>query len=143
MRTVKEIIEVLAGGVAGLRHHPIKIENEPYMVLCIEWIGTGLRGFPLVSIAHYFEQNGDLMRDPDIEAEYDAVTDNWFPLSFRQDSTGTMQEVSRVHQGRVQVDKRPYEQLRLFMVVWDRNIREQGFLTEAKRMAAEGEQACS
>jgi hypothetical protein len=137
MKTVLEIIDTLAGGIAGLRHHPIKVEVDGFMPLCIEWIGTGPRGFPLISIAHYYEQNGDLCRDPDCEVE--VHNDVWYPCSFRNDSLGIMQEVSKQDdQGRVMIDKRPYEQLRGFLLVWDRNIRDQGFLEAAKLMAAKG-----
>ena len=38
-----------------------KVENKPYMALCVEVIGDDL-----VSVAHYGEQNGDLMKDPDM-----------------------------------------------------------------------------
>ena len=44
----------------------IKIENPPYMPLTIEGIGTGPRKLPAVSVTHYGEQNGDLMRDPEM-----------------------------------------------------------------------------
>ena len=36
-----------------------------FMAACVEIIGTTGLG-PLVSIAHYYEQNHDLMRDPDV-----------------------------------------------------------------------------
>lgn len=41
------------------------------MPLCIEHIGEcsflGTDHLPIYSFAHYYEQNGDLMRDPDVE----------------------------------------------------------------------------
>jgi hypothetical protein len=44
----------------------VKIENAPYMSLTVENIGLGPRGLPALSICHYGEQNGDLMRDPEM-----------------------------------------------------------------------------
>jgi len=62
---VKTILRILerAGG-----HRPtlyLKIENPPYMALVIE-ATPGPTGLPAISIAHYGEQNGDLMRDPEM-----------------------------------------------------------------------------
>lgn len=38
----------------GLTEFPaLRIENPPYMVLCIERIGIGPRGLPLISVAHW------------------------------------------------------------------------------------------
>ncbi|RKR80671.1 hypothetical protein BDD43_0803 [Mucilaginibacter gracilis] len=52
----------------GKQH--LKIVNEPYMPLTIEQIGEGI-GTPwgdgvLYSLCHYYEQNGDLMQDPEM-----------------------------------------------------------------------------
>ena len=50
--------------------HPrlyLRIENAPYMALVIEATGeSGPMGLPVLSVAHYGEQNGDLMRDPEM-----------------------------------------------------------------------------
>lgn len=45
--------------------------NGTFMAACVEIIGRTAVG-PLVSIAHYFTQNGDAMRDPDIVFWVDA-----------------------------------------------------------------------
>ena len=42
----------------------LSIENPPYMRLVIEDIGLGPNHLPAISVAHYFEQNGDLCQDP-------------------------------------------------------------------------------
>ena len=44
----------------------VKIENAPYMALCVENIGLGPRSQTALSVAHYGEQNGDLMCDPEM-----------------------------------------------------------------------------
>ena len=45
----------------------LKIENAPYMTLVIEATPElGPLGLPAISVAHYGEQNGDLMRDPEM-----------------------------------------------------------------------------
>ncbi|MFO0776513.1 MAG: hypothetical protein U0223_02775, partial [Nitrospira sp.] len=50
--------------LAGAR--AVRITVRGYMPLSIEEIGSSGDGHRLVSLCHYGEQNGDLMRDPDI-----------------------------------------------------------------------------
>ena len=77
----------------------IGADDGAYMPLHVEKIGTILHGNPdapirstLYSFAHYFEQNGDLMRDPDICIE-DNGPGGLRPTSFRNDALGIDQEV--------------------------------------------------
>lgn len=44
----------------------VRIRVDGYMPLSIEAIGTSADGNRLISICHYGEQNGDLMRDPEM-----------------------------------------------------------------------------
>jgi hypothetical protein len=45
----------------------LKIVNEPFMPLTIERIGEAYGGeAKLYSLCHYYEQNGDLMQDPEM-----------------------------------------------------------------------------
>lgn len=76
----------------------LKIDNKPgvYMALVVEKIG-GIRFsvdpllyFPLYSFAHYGEQNGDLMRDPDIVLA-DGGKFGLTPISYRNDYLGVDQ----------------------------------------------------
>ena len=66
----------------------VKIENPPYMSLTVENIGLGPRGLPALSICHYGELNGDLMRDPEMcfemEIENGAVKE-FHPYYYRND----------------------------------------------------------
>jgi hypothetical protein len=63
MQTVLDILKRAGGFRPTLS---LKIENPPYMALVIEAIGIGPMGLPALSVAHYGEQNGDLMRDPEM-----------------------------------------------------------------------------
>ena len=64
MQTILRILE-WAGGYRPTLY--LKIENPPYMALVIEATPEpGPQGLPAVSVAHYGEQNGDLMRDPEM-----------------------------------------------------------------------------
>jgi hypothetical protein len=60
-----EIFCLLLDKMQGRQH--LKIENEPYMPLTIERLGDAYGGNAgLYSLCHYYEQNGDLMQDPEM-----------------------------------------------------------------------------
>ena len=64
MQTILRILKQAGGWHHGLY---LKIENPPYMTLVIEATDeSGPCGLPAISVAHYGEQNGDLMRDPEM-----------------------------------------------------------------------------
>ena len=66
-------------------------DNDPYMPFWFERIGfSGVS--ELWSMAHWGKQNGDVMRDPDIELAYDRTTDEWTPVSFRNDYVGVLND---------------------------------------------------
>src|SRR5262249_17773039 len=96
MKKVKKIID-LFGGLDWLKraNNYIRLESRGFMPLVIEYVGTGPRGLPAISVAHYGEQNGDLMRDPEIVFEVGNVAFGvfaWGPISFRNDYMGLVQE---------------------------------------------------
>jgi hypothetical protein len=72
VKTIAKIIEAY-GGLEWLRQpgNYIRLENPPYMRLVIEYLGAGPRGMPAISMAHYYEQNGDAMRVP-LAAQFHA-----------------------------------------------------------------------
>src|SRR5690242_8146112 len=96
----------------------VKIDNNKpdsgFMAVCIEDLQTpvsigGSTG-RLISIAHYYEQEGDLMRDPDVEfifvdlrAEDQRNLDlvAVYPISFRQDSLSIMRQDANIENGKV------------------------------------------
>ena len=137
MKTVAKIID-LFGGLQALRDRPIKLESEGYMPLSIEFIGTGPRNLPLVSVTHFYEQNHDLMCDPQMELEVDGEG-GWRPITYRQDSIGLMQEAvfADSETGKVMVRPKLVRDLRRFAATWSKNLEEQGFL-EAARKAVGG-----
>ena len=75
----------------------VRLTVNGYMPLSVEHIGQSGDGNRLISICHYGEQNGDLMRDPDMVFEIHAWADAPAaePLSFRNDYMGLLQEVYR------------------------------------------------
>jgi len=128
MKTILRILE-RAGGYRPMLS--LKIENPPFMALVIEAIGPGPLGSPAISVAHYGEQNGDLMLDPEMFFELSKPLLCSLELSayyFRNDYMG-VEQYSRYRDGADYVFVPPlYEEHRKFARLWDRNIRAQGFL---------------
>jgi len=69
-----------------------KIKNsEGCMPVIVELVGD-IKGYgKVISIAHYGEQNGDPMADP--EMTFTIVGGEYYPISFRNDYVGLYQEV--------------------------------------------------
>jgi hypothetical protein len=120
----------------------VRIRVDGYMPLSIEAIGASANGNRLISICHYGEQNGDLMRDP--EMVFELYTHGELsvaePLSFQNDYMGLLQEVYRYDESskKTHVDTRLKADLKSFARTWFRNLREQGFFSaqaERERIA--------
>jgi hypothetical protein len=115
----------------------LKIENAPYMALCVESIGEGPRGLPALSVAHYGLQNGDLMRDPEMCFEMeieDGFVKELHPYHYRNDYAD-FEQTAVIFDGEDPDHKRLYRTdlqmmkgQREFAQTWDRNIVTQGFL---------------
>jgi len=108
-----------------------KIENGPFLPLVIERIGTGPNGHPAISVAHYFEQNGDLVADP--EMCFEEYNGKLWPYYFKS-CTGFEQTVYFTREdGAKMIRPTVKRELEQFARIWNRNIREQGFVEAARR----------
>jgi hypothetical protein len=117
------IFRKLTEGLKKVGDHQQWNNGNSFMAACVEIIGrTGLG--PLVSIAHYYEQNGDLMRDPDVIFLIGA-DENIYPISFRQDNLGTYLESAVVENGQWKVRTKMQADLCSFCNQWMRNINDQ------------------
>jgi hypothetical protein len=146
MKNAARIIE-LNGGYSKLADRPIRIEMKGYDRLCIEHVGNApTDGLVLVSVAHYFEQNGDLMSDPEMTFEVNPSDDkengwlsgSWRPASITQSPMGVYREaVFRDDAGRTLIRPKLVAELKGFARMWNRNIGEQGYLEAFRRQLAE------
>jgi len=112
--------------------HAVRLTVSGYMPLSIEDIGTSAEGNPLVSICHYGEQHGDLMRNPDMVFEFHTHTTPHMaePVSFRNDYVGLFQEVYR-HDAdgkKTHVNASLKKEPKSFAQTWFRNLKDQGFI---------------
>ena len=111
----------------------VRITVPGYMPLSVEEIGFSGDGYRLVSLCQYGEQNGDLMRDPDIVFLFHNVSDGAAaePVSFRNDYLGLSQEVYRYDETgrRTHVLPTLKQDLMEFAESWFANLKDQGFFT--------------
>jgi len=134
MRAISTILQE-AGLLAPGFH--IYIENPPWMPLHIEETGIpGPHGFRSISVAHYGEQNGDTMRDPEMifEMELRGGVYVLSPYYWCNDYVGIEQYSSyRDDDGNAFVLaglKRSHEQ---FAALWDESLRSQRFVEAFRR----------
>ena len=116
----------------------LRVISDGFMPLSIEDIGPSAEGHRLIALSHTAEQNGDLMRDPEMVFAIHDLGESLAaePLSFRNDFMGIMQEVYRYddHGKRTHVDPRLKKELQSFARMWFRNLKAQGFFDkEAQR----------
>ena len=120
------------------RQH-LKIINEPFMPLTIERIGEIYwEDGSLVSLCHYYEQNGDLLQDPEMcfvvvdqrekeQTAYEKVM--IVPYLYQQANLGIYEESMTFKNNVVDhCDSSLQLQHVIFANQWLQNIQEQGFL---------------
>jgi hypothetical protein len=141
MKHIQQIIEA-HGGLAAVQKSYLRIENPPFMRLVIEVVGQIFpNGACEVSVAHYGEQNGDAMRDPELTFFVVPSEDGawqWKPLTFLNDYVGLYQVAAEYDQfGKIRVrDAKLSKELSEFAEQWDRNVKEQGFMDAFHRQQA-------
>lgn len=110
-------------------HYESPNPGSGYEPFAIERISGIENGQCLISMMHTYEQNGDLMRDPDIVLRVDFEKKTATAISFQQDSMGLYHEYSDGSRGQRDTNR--------FMLTWMKNLRDQ--TREITRAAAEFE----
>jgi hypothetical protein len=125
MKTIVQILEMAAPLKPGFH---LKIENDPWMALVIEDIQElGPNGLPVISVAHYGEQNGDLMRDPEMLFELSKQGEETILIAhyWRNDYVGIEQYSACIGASPNLKLQREHAE---FALMWDQNLRDQGFV---------------
>ena len=93
-------------------------------------ISSGPNGLPAISVAHYGEQNGDLMRDPEMifEAEESGDETNLVPFYWRNDYAGIEQYSAFAEEGQTLFNAKLKREHIAFARIWDSKLKAQGFL---------------
>ncbi|WP_353070995.1 DUF6908 domain-containing protein [Tunturiibacter gelidoferens] len=126
MQTILDILRKAGGWHLGLY---LKIDNPPYMELVIEAMDeSGPMGPPTLSVAHYGEQNGDLMRDPEMCFELGLTGGAHLDAFYwRNDYVAVEQWSRNIVRDRYVHLIELLEQHQRFAATWDINLRLQGF----------------
>lgn len=82
------------------------------------------------AIAHYSEQNGDLMSDPDMEISVDTENGRIIPRYFQNDFMHLYQAVFKNIDGKEMYSRSLLTDLDAFLWQWLKNLEMQGFNPE-------------
>ena len=121
----KKVMDVLTGYIDGANDHK-KIDNTKgtFMPVHVEHVNKCSLG-QIFSIAHYYKQNGDMMRDPDMEFILGGDGE-YYPISFWQDAPTIRDEPLTWKNGEmVSYNEKRQAALVTFANTWMRNIKEQ------------------
>jgi hypothetical protein len=104
----------------------MRLDMPHFSCLCVEKIGINR-----ISVAHYFEMNGDLVPDPDI-VFFVQDSGEWCPIGIHQPLGGWRSYVKMTADG---TDIEEYEEfgqadLADFAEIWAQNIADQGWLEQ-------------
>ena len=89
---------------------------------------TGPMGLPALSIAHYGEQNGDLMRDPEMCFELGLYGGaHLVPFYWRNDYAGAEEWSRNIVADQYVHLFELHTQHQRFAEMWNRNLHQQGF----------------
>ena len=97
----------------------VKLHSEGFMDLVVERLSE-----EIISLAHYGEQNGDLMSDPEMEIKIYPDTRMVEALTNRMDYTGYS---ASVYPAPGKVDLYQKKDMNQFLSIWLRNLKQQGF----------------
>lgn len=120
----------------------LRITNAPMMPLVIEYLSVNI-STPIgigkqYSLCHYYQQNGDLMQDPEMcfivvdnrsEANRDIDLVSIIPYMFQQASGGIYQESIRFENSKIaEVNDKMQQDHKIFADFWLQNILQSGYL---------------
>jgi hypothetical protein len=100
--------------------YTLKVASNGFMPLCIEKHGK------MISITHYYEQNGDLIPDPDLEF-VDLGGPDWMPVAIQHSTGHYIRVATPSENGLWRFNLREAEDLMSFSRMWARNLLAQGF----------------
>lgn len=115
---IYDSFEHLFPDVVNGKYRYLRCEASGFMPLVIEDISIGYKGTEY-SIAHYYEQNGDPMRDPEITFVIDKNNKTISATSYTQDNLGLYEDFTESKRGLADCED--------FFRMWLKNISNQGY----------------
>ena len=124
------VMDTLTEGMTVSDHRKIDNAEGTFMVLHVDCIGECNLGH-IVSLAHYYKQHGDLMRDPEM-LFIQAEDGGYYPAEIWQDAVNSHSVGVLIEDGKaVSIDETEQADMTMFAEVWLKNIWEQQGLGEA------------
>ncbi|NQE54636.1 hypothetical protein C5S29_13690 [ANME-1 cluster archaeon GoMg3.2] len=124
------VMDTLTEGMSVSDHRKIDNTEGTFMALHVECIGECNLGH-IFSLAHYYEQHGDLMRDPEM-LFIKAEDGGYYPVEIWQDAVNSHSVGVLIEDGKaVSIDETEQADMTMFAEVWLKNIWEQQGLGEA------------
>lgn len=124
--TTEKVFRTLVEGLNELGDaRKIDNTNGTYMPVHVEIIYRNQYGNH-VSIAHYYEQEDDLMKDPEMTF-LDSLKGNVFPMTFEQDGGRPVYQIAMKidDNGTIHRDEKLQNSLVEFADMWMKNIKDQ------------------
>ena len=125
-RKALAVFRVLTEGFTKAGDHRKVNQCQSFMPVCVEAVGRTPQGALIVSVAHYYEQNGDLMVDPEVTFVVTRA-DYVFPITYRQDGLGIDRVYVRWEGDKVFWNLRMQNDLAGFCNDWMENIKQQQY----------------
>lgn len=130
-KTAQQTLEILISGLSygGTSHRKIDNGGAGIMAVSVEIIGPRF-----VSVAHYYEQNGDLMADPEV-VFWHGPDGRFYPVEYKQDNLGSYQRLVVFDDAGqpVKISPRAQANVASFSTTWFRNIKiQQGLRSRRK-----------
>lgn len=111
----------------------IKLHADGYMDLEVNKLGDNR-----ISMTHFYDRNGDLFHDPDMEMVFDLKEETISARTYQQDGLGVYQTTENEN---LQVIRAKLEkQLNGFLRQWLSNIKAQGYEIERMQVHSLGEE---
>jgi len=105
----------------------VKVDNTDgaFMSVSVEVIFEDSK-FKIISLAHYFLQEGDLMADPEMCFLHEKAQGIYFPFYYKQDSMGVEEESVEMENGEINgVNLTLQKEHTRFANMWLKNIKYQ------------------
>ena len=121
----QKIMDRLTAGIDRENSHTRIDNNKPdsaIMAVVVEHVGSCKLG-EVFSVAHYYEQNGDLMADPEMTF-LKGADGRYYPMSYKLDSLGVYREGVVWEDGEPKyINAREQRDEAIFTGTWMENIK--------------------
>lgn len=107
----------------------LKLKSGAFMDLNLDYLEKDEQG-EIIAMAHNYEQNGDIMADPDMQIRIIPEMRSIEALTYQQDGMGIFQEV---YPEPNKVNPKVKKELNAFLETWLKNLIAQGFKLEQQK----------